>query len=1542
MANFFSLQDGNLIDPSVYGYSLTGAEVMNNTTGTMLLTSTNFYSSSVNVDGNALSAIAIHLSARNANPMGTLDLTIQRTASAGVFLDSSSNNSTITTVGSAYQNTFTPFSPNGWSAYFPINGIIRYGTQSNWSFLHNTTAKWTIEFWIFPAQGGTTFTIFDTANGTTANAGILIQMLASNKIGIQMFYGSVGNYILNLSTVATNSLNIGSWNHVALTYDASLGSNNLTFYINGISSGTFSKTTNTPSNNAPFYPFSIAPTEISLGYLSNVRVLSGIILYTSSFTPSASQLTNINGTALLTLQDNRFKDNSTNNFTLTATGTVTIKDTSPFTPVAVDPAIHGGSGGFFIGNSYLQTPTNFVNLSGINWTVECWVYPTNVTPSGIAGIIASYSGGGSWVNDFAINIKTNSFLSISIGRSEFISTTQKIVANTWNHIAVVRSNINSVSAFLNGNYAVSANKEVSDVSMQLAIGQNNANGTIYPLSGYISNLRILRGTALYTSNFTPSTSPLTNITNTILLLNTNNIGLQTSATETYAISSFTGYDGSNNLLTPYPQNWQILKLTNSLSTNNGDVINYTLNTSDTNQLSLMGAVCATDNTGVNRLSAVGSPVLTSFKPYSNFDNSYYLNGTTDWFVVPANTNFNLAGDFTIEFWIITSVYTLDTAYRRIFTFGPDAANNLELMFYTTGISPIVSVYVNTANIVTGTIPVANGSWHHIAISRYNNAIRLYVDGIQSGPTVGNNTVFNAGITSPLFIGSYNNTTTGRLSAAYLNQFRIVNGTAVYTTSAFTPPIIPLTNIPNTVFLMKNGVRYDQALISSTSSIPTSVDSVHIGGSLKGLISEPRTLTATTSTFQNLYIHNQGTLTFPLTSSKTLTLNGSAGLQITSDGTLNIGTSSAVIPLSTTHTINLSNTQIDVHNGGNLNVYGYPKLFITNLVSDYPVGTNTFTVTNPVSSIWKVGDILTFKPNLTARTGFDTLTIASFTGSNTLSTTSNSLFMHMGSATYTNVAGVYNLSRNVNIQGLNSSNRTAIRTFDSAKTFINYAQLSNFGINSINKTGFVIGNNLSGSTILSGVVINSDNISGITSMIPLTGRILQNTTINNNIFNKSNTISLTSLSTISVNIANNYILSSGNTSLNISNLSGSLNMSNNTIIGSLSYGTYLYNNTLTGTYGAYNINSGLQGMMISGSNTGTIVGGGSNSLKEGVYVDASSSNLDNLSFQNISASNNSSVGFKVSGNSLNYLNPITLKINGLVANNNNDAGFEGYNIIGNLSSITTNNNYLYGMKTSIGNGPTTFDGLTSILSGTGLGVLSATNYNQTIIKNAFLSSTRPILGTGLSLNVDKLEEFRLETSTLSAAIPFKITTSRSKIEGSYLFHNSNSDSYNLSSIALTGYQSEVFTETGFSVMNENGLSAGKYRVLAAGRLSYDTINVNTVGNIASEKLEPMSTTIKLRSGSKFIPVNIGDSFIITAHVKRSSTYSGDAPRLMLKGNSSLGYSDTVLATSTGYNGIWVGVIGVVNHVLKTGIIEVYVDCSGPVGCGSINIDDWEII
>jgi hypothetical protein len=242
--------------------------------------------------------------------------------------------------------------------------------------------------------------------------------------------------------------------------------------------------------------------------------------------------------------------------------------------------------------------------------------------------------------------------------------------------------------------------------------------------------------------------------------------------------------------------------------------------------------------------------------------------------------------------------------------------------------------------------------------------------------------------------------------------------------------------------------------------------------------------------------------------------------------------------------------------------------------------------------------------------------------------------------------------------------------------------------------------------------------------------------------------------------------------------------------------------------------------------------------------------------------------------------------------------------------------------------------------------SATNYGKTIIKNSLINSYGNLPSStmgaskGLTMAINILEDFRIENSTISAYTPLAFTPNRSKIEGSYHFHNCNSGSYKLSSIALEKYQNDVFVDSGFAVMREDGLSGRHYKQLAAGRISYDTTVLHTMDDTASEKLEPISPTIKLRSSYRQIPMNSGDTFDVSVYMKKSSNYTGSTPRLMLRSNPQLGFEETVLHTSVLVNNAWELMTGTIPTVTANGVAEVYVDCSGSIGCGSINIDDWD--
>ena len=96
-------------------------------------------------------------------------------------------------------------------------------------------------------------------------------------------------------------------------------------------------------------------------------------------------------------------------------------------------------------------------------------------------------------------------------------TGQKIAAGTWNHIATVR-NSGVTSLYINGKRQGVTYADTNNYTNQRIIfGLHGPDESSFPVDGNYSNIRIVKGTAVYTSSFKPPTKPLTNITNTKFL-----------------------------------------------------------------------------------------------------------------------------------------------------------------------------------------------------------------------------------------------------------------------------------------------------------------------------------------------------------------------------------------------------------------------------------------------------------------------------------------------------------------------------------------------------------------------------------------------------------------------------------------------------------------------------------------------------------------------------------------------------------------------------------------------------------------------------------------------------------------------------------------------------------------------------------------------------------------------------------------------------------------------------------------------------------------
>jgi hypothetical protein len=434
-------------------------------------------------------------------------------AQNNTFLDSSGYNLSTTRNGNATQGTFSPFSqPNGyWSNYFDGSSYL---TEPNAAWMNLGTGNFTIECWVqFSSSVGTT-QMFVSNNYNAGNgAGGWAFLYRADNTTLKFTCNS------NVSYEKTWSPSVGVIYHVAVCRSGT----DLRLFVDGVQVGT----TSTSSDNISGASSTLVvgsnesnPLPIT-GYLSNLRIVTSA-LYTANFTPSTSPLTVVSETQILTCQSNRFIDNSVNNATITTSGSPSVQPFSPFEPTAAYSAATNGGSYYGDGSGdYLLNTTNGLNVnSGTDFTFECWLYRQS-TFTGDQGTCFFAIG-----TEAANRIQFAMFgsairVEVYAGTLDFNGGT--VPLNAWTHVAIVRSGT-TITIYINGVSATSATwNNVVGNSGGFIVGANRSVSNY--VNGYISGLRFLIGTALYTSNFTPPTSPPTAISNTYLLLNFTNAGI---------------------------------------------------------------------------------------------------------------------------------------------------------------------------------------------------------------------------------------------------------------------------------------------------------------------------------------------------------------------------------------------------------------------------------------------------------------------------------------------------------------------------------------------------------------------------------------------------------------------------------------------------------------------------------------------------------------------------------------------------------------------------------------------------------------------------------------------------------------------------------------------------------------------------------------------------------------------------------------------------------------------------------------------------------
>lgn len=440
-------------------------------------------------------------------------------AQNNTFVDSSTNNFTITRNGTPTQGSFSPYGTL-WSNYFP-------GTTSDYLSFPSSSAfsaagAFTWETWYYP-------TVW-TNNGTEGTTLYKVNTTNGMQIGRQSsgsVWGIAASGVAWLLTTSTSPI-LNTWNHLVIVRSGT-GANQTSIFLNGVRVANGTVTTSF-ATGALFLSFNNNIAAALGGYLSNLRFVQGTAVYDptqTTLTVPAAPLTAVSGTSLLTCQSNRFKDNSSNNFAITVTGTPSVQRFSPFKPsTGYTTSVIGGSGYFNGTSQSLSGTSNAAFAFGTgDFTVEAWVYTTQAINAEAAVFdLGAVNSAGSFAVFRGANGAAGTWFVRMDGTGNDLSTpVSSSILNSWTHLAVCKSG-STVTFYINGVAAVSGSRPSINITQSTPyIGQLNSFG--YWWGGYISNLRVIKGTAVYTTTFTPPTAPLTAITNTSMLLNTVNAGI---------------------------------------------------------------------------------------------------------------------------------------------------------------------------------------------------------------------------------------------------------------------------------------------------------------------------------------------------------------------------------------------------------------------------------------------------------------------------------------------------------------------------------------------------------------------------------------------------------------------------------------------------------------------------------------------------------------------------------------------------------------------------------------------------------------------------------------------------------------------------------------------------------------------------------------------------------------------------------------------------------------------------------------------------------
>lgn len=320
-------------------------------------------------------------------------------------------------------------------------------------------------------------------------------------------------------------------------------------------------------------------------------------------------------------------------------------------------------------------------------------------------------------------------------------------ANTWIHVAIVREGTNGkvyIDGTLRGTVGSLNTPGAGNTSLFLGNWKYNSNANNEYFAGYLDDVRITKGVARYTANFTPPTASFPTSGATGSLIETGYTTPDTHNANVKLFLKFNGSNGSTSIVDSGPNNIAVNQNYANLST-------------------------AQKKYGTASLDCTGTKNI-----------------------IYAHTDTIMSDTYTVEMWARPSTVTgygglcqkmyYDTtgggALQTVFAIRRDGTN---LVCYVGGTNNS-----NTQAILESAVFSA-GVWVHIALVRNGTSATVFVNGVQKGTVSGLSSIANDSLV--LKIGSFSywaGSTITDYWDGYVDDFRLTNGVARYSAN-FTFP-----------------------------------------------------------------------------------------------------------------------------------------------------------------------------------------------------------------------------------------------------------------------------------------------------------------------------------------------------------------------------------------------------------------------------------------------------------------------------------------------------------------------------------------------------------------------------------------------------------------------------------------------------------------------------------------------------------------------------------------------------------------------------------